>query len=100
MAPPRPRRKERPTFPCPNCSADVPVGATFCRECGSDETTGWSEETLYDGLDLPDPSEGLAPVEIPDTFAEYEILVARGRTRWRLGFGILLLVLTFLMLLF
>ena len=24
-----------------------------CPECGSDEKTGWSEDTMYDGLDLP-----------------------------------------------
>lgn len=29
-------------------------GATACPECGSDERTGWSENTLYDGLDLPE----------------------------------------------
>ena len=28
--------------------------ATACPECGSDEQTGWSENTLYDGLDLPE----------------------------------------------
>jgi len=54
----RRRRKVRRTFACPNCGADVPVGAAVCRECGSDHTTGWSEDTLYDGLDLPDPGYG------------------------------------------
>ncbi len=24
-----------------------------CPECGSDEKTGWSEDTMYDDLDLP-----------------------------------------------
>ena len=28
-------------------------GALACPECGSDAETGWSDETLYDGLDLP-----------------------------------------------
>ncbi len=45
------------TFLCPNCGAEVPVGSASCPECGSDERTGWSEDTLYDGLDLPDPDD-------------------------------------------
>ncbi len=40
-------------FVCPNCGAEVPVKALSCPECGSDEKTGWSEDTMYDGLDLP-----------------------------------------------
>ena len=40
-------------FICPNCSAEVPVKSLSCPECGSDEKTGWSEDTMYDGLDLP-----------------------------------------------
>ena len=40
---------------CPTCGASVPAGAKSCPECGSDERTGWDEETTrYDGLDLPD----------------------------------------------
>ena len=46
------------TFTCPHCGADVPMGAPACPECGSDEETGWSEDTIYDGLDLPEPGEG------------------------------------------
>jgi hypothetical protein len=39
---------------CPNCGADVPPGAKACPECGSCDKTGWSDQTTYDGLDLPD----------------------------------------------
>jgi hypothetical protein len=39
---------------CPNCGAEVPPNAKACPECGSDEETGWSEESRNDGLDLPD----------------------------------------------
>jgi hypothetical protein len=39
---------------CPHCGADLPPKAKVCPQCGSDETTGWSEEARYDGLDLPD----------------------------------------------
>ena len=42
------------SFVCPNCGSDVITTASSCPECGSDERTGWSENTLYDGLDLPD----------------------------------------------
>lgn len=65
----RRRRKVRRAFVCPNCGADVPAGAAACRECGSDESTGWSEDTLYDGLDLPDPGYGPEqPARSPSRF--------------------------------
>jgi hypothetical protein len=38
------RRRKRETFVCPHCGADVAVDATFCRECGSDDETGWAED--------------------------------------------------------
>ncbi len=41
-------------FCCPNCGAEVPIEAKACPECGSDEKTGWSEDTMYDDLDLPE----------------------------------------------
>ncbi len=40
-------------FDCPNCGAEVPIKAKSCPDCGSDERTGWSVDTMYDGLDLP-----------------------------------------------
>ncbi len=40
-------------FACPNCGSEVPIKALACSECGSDEKTGWSEDTMYDGMDLP-----------------------------------------------
>ncbi len=44
-------------FVCPNCGAEVPIKALACPECGSDEKTGWSEDTMYDSLDLPEFEE-------------------------------------------
>ncbi len=41
-------------FICSNCGAEVPLKALACPECGSDENTGWSEDTMYDELDLPE----------------------------------------------
>lgn len=50
------KKPRREIFACPNCGADVPVGAAACKECGSDANTGWqsSEEIDYQSLDLPD----------------------------------------------
>jgi uncharacterized membrane protein YvbJ len=45
------------TFACPNCGAEVRVGTPSCLNCGSDDETGWSDDTLYDGLDLPESSD-------------------------------------------
>jgi predicted nucleic acid-binding Zn ribbon protein len=39
---------------CPNCGAEVPPKAKACPECGSDETTGWSERADGQRLNLPD----------------------------------------------
>lgn len=44
-------------FICPNCGAEVPLKALACSECGSDKNTGWSEDTMYDDLDLPEHEE-------------------------------------------
>jgi hypothetical protein len=51
-------RRGGATFECPNCGAEVRHGARSCPECGADDQTGWSEDTMYDGLDLPDPGYG------------------------------------------
>ncbi len=48
-----------PPGDCPVCGAFVAAGETSCKECGACPKTGWSEDTAYDGLDLPlDESEG------------------------------------------
>jgi len=41
---------------CPNCGAEVPPRAKACPECGADEKTGWSKQSRYDSLGLPDES--------------------------------------------
>jgi hypothetical protein len=51
-------------FICPNCGAEVPLRSLACPECGADDRTGWSEDTLYDGLDLPDLDEPEPPSRI------------------------------------
>ena len=44
-------------FICPVCGAEVPARARACPECGSDEKTGWSDNTIYDGTGIEDPDE-------------------------------------------
>ncbi|MBC7784954.1 MAG: zinc-ribbon domain-containing protein [Burkholderiales bacterium] len=64
-----PKRRDE-SFLCPSCGADVPAGAPACPECGSDDETGWSDQTMYDGLDLPnedaddDPDTDPAPTPL------------------------------------
>ena len=49
------RRPPPPT--CAQCGADIPARALACPECGADERTGWDEQSVYDGLDLPDDQD-------------------------------------------
>jgi len=42
---------------CANCGAAIPPNARACPECGADERTGWAEQSLYDGLDLPEDDD-------------------------------------------
>lgn len=42
---------------CANCGAAIPKKARACPECGADERTGWAEQSIYDGLDLPEDNE-------------------------------------------
>ncbi len=39
---------------CIYCGNQIPADANACPYCGSDEETGWSEETYMDGVDLDD----------------------------------------------
>lgn len=48
-------------FVCPHCGAELRAGAKFCPECGSDENTGWSEDTYLDGVSLPGETEDHSP---------------------------------------
>lgn len=45
-----------PPDDCAVCGAPIPRRAKACPECGADERTGWREQSIYDGLDLPDDS--------------------------------------------
>ncbi len=43
--------------PCSHCGEDIRSDAKACRHCGSDENTGWSEDTYLDGIDLPEAGQ-------------------------------------------
>jgi len=74
---------------CANCGAVIPARAKACPECGADERTGWAEQSIYDGLDLPEES-------FSDESIDAEATAARERGRqvtqwfWR-GVGLLVL---------
>lgn len=77
---------------CPACGADVPPRAKACPECGSDESTGWSDRAYADSLGLPDDSFNY------NEFVEREFNPRRGRRLsrhwyWKLTAAILALLL-------
>ncbi len=41
----------------------MPAGALACPECGSDHETGWSQDVMYDDLDLPDPPQSVEQLD-------------------------------------
>lgn len=45
---------EHPPDECANCGAAISRSARVCPACGADERTGWRNQSIYDGLDLPD----------------------------------------------
>lgn len=45
-------------FTCPVCGEVVPADALACAHCGSCDETGWSEDSMYDDVDLPDEAFG------------------------------------------
>jgi len=42
-------------FVCPHCDARVKMNALSCPECGSDDETGWSNQTIGIGQDSAIP---------------------------------------------
>ena len=47
-------RDPEPPTECAQCGAEIPPRARACPGCGADEHTGWREQSVYDGLNLPD----------------------------------------------
>lgn len=44
------------TVACPHCGEMIARKAKFCRHCGSDETTGWSDASDH-AIDWPDEAD-------------------------------------------
>lgn len=44
------RRPRDGSFPCPHCGATCRRGASFCRECGANDESGWGDD---EAVDLP-----------------------------------------------
>jgi uncharacterized membrane protein YvbJ len=42
---------------CPHCGERIERDAKSCRHCGSDDRTGWSDDTYMDGIDLPETGD-------------------------------------------
>ncbi|MCL4203160.1 MAG: zinc-ribbon domain-containing protein [Pirellulaceae bacterium] len=40
---------DRDFFVCPNCGADVPEDADFCRACGASADSGWEDAEWAEG---------------------------------------------------
>ena len=54
-----------PPDECANCGAELSRTAKACPECGADERTGWREESVYDGLDLPETDDDRSAMPRP-----------------------------------
>lgn len=39
---------------CPFCGEPISISAKACKHCGSDDITGWSDNTYLDGIGIPD----------------------------------------------
>jgi uncharacterized OB-fold protein len=53
--------RRRAPATCAVCGVDIPPSALACPDCGADERTGWREQSIYDGLDLPDVEPASPP---------------------------------------
>lgn len=42
---------------CPHCGGEIKRNAKSCRHCGSDDSTGWSNDTYMDGIDTPEEGD-------------------------------------------
>lgn len=80
-------RLSRTPFVCPVCSEELPANAVSCPECGACERSGWSDQTIYDGLDFEEDAQKNAPSGFWWRIVAGLILLALlalfiGRLRW------------------
>ncbi len=65
--------EKKSQFICPFCGALVPLGASSCPECGSDESTGWSDDLF--GMRSENPVEEKIKNKHPWTRFVYILVV-------------------------
>lgn len=83
-----------PPGSCPNCGADVPRDALCCPECGSDEKSGWGDDTYLDGIDLPESENERADEAERLRERELGVRSSRGWKGWFTAALILVLLLS------
>jgi hypothetical protein len=66
------------TFSCPHCGAMIPLDSKSCLGCGSDDRTGWSPNTMYDGLDLPGWDDVKRDLGFRDTLLWHDLKIMIG----------------------
>ena len=76
---------------CPYCGEKIQKNAPSCPHCGSDESTGWSENTYLDGIDLGDDFDYNLKKHEEFTNAKKKIFIT-----WKSGIA-LVIVLLFLL---
>jgi len=86
--------KNNSYFICPCCGGQVEANARACPDCGSDERTGWSENTYLDGLDLPEMDESDYEEMLTKEFSPKK---PKSCVEWKTVVGVILLIAMFLL---
>ncbi len=88
--------KNEAYIPCPYCGEEIKATAKACPHCGSDESTGWGDNTYLDGIDVGDSFdyEDMVAQEFPGTKKK-----GTSFFRWKTIVGGVMLALFLLMLL-
>ena len=81
---------------CPYCGGTIKRNAKACPHCGSDEKTGWSEQTYLDGIDVGDDFDYDEMVSKEFSGGSYTVTWWKS---WKTITGVLLLLLFLFMIL-
>lgn len=86
--------KTNRTKVCPYCGETIAYTAAACPECGSDEQTGWSQNTYLDGIDV---GEEIDYKEIKEN--EFGTSKKQQLPTWQMVTGLLMILLFIVLLL-
>ena len=77
------------TTTCMHCGEIIPLNARACPHCGSDEKTGWSDETYLDGMsELDDVDyDELLQNEFPELAPKKKTALS-----WKVAVGAIVLI--------